>query len=193
MLPVAPASRAFNFKHRDNSYELEFFYNGNSAQLLSLFPDSDLRNYLNASASRLLQKSLHKTLDPLMEGLSDRDRIELLLSFVQSMPYQTDEEQFGKEKVFYPDEFFSHKFSDCDDRVVFLTYLIKELVGLEVIAVTFPRHVALAVKLTSPDYGENIVYQGVEYSLCDPTYFGAPIGTVIPQADFSRAKIIPIQ
>ena len=192
-LPLVPKARKFNFHYLDSSYHVEIFYNENITELISTFPNAGFASYLNSSACPLLQKSVHKAFDPLIGAMKASDKVKFLLAFMQSMPYQTDQSQFKTEKIFYPDEFLSYEYSDCDDRVVFLAYLIKEFVDLKVIAVTFPKHVALAVKFPVPMNGEHVVYQNEEYSFCDPTYFNAPIGAVIPQADFSKAKIISVR
>lgn len=191
-LPLNPVSKKLSFKYKNKAHTVEIYYDVNVMNLLAEFPSTDLSNHLHSSACLLLKKSLHREFDPLLEGMSQVDKVRLLLAFIQSMPYKTDQDQFEEERIFYPDEFFAYEYSDCDDRTVFLAYLIKEFVGLDIVSVTFPRHVALAVKLGASGSGENVEFQGAKYTLCDPTYFNAPIGAVIPQAEFSEAMILPI-
>jgi len=191
-LPLLPENRQLTFDHSENSIEVKIFYNKNVAHLAEGFPTSDLSNYLSSSACLLLKKSLHKEFDARLEGLQQLDKVRFLLAFVQSMPYKKDHDQFGQERIFYPDEFLSHEYSDCEDRVVFLSYLIREFVDVDAVAITFPNHAALALHIETKVEGQHVVYEDKKYTICDPTYFGAPVGAVIPDADFERAKIVPI-
>jgi len=127
-----------------------------------------------------------------MSEMKEIEKVKFLLAFVQSFPYKTDSEQFGSERIFYPDEFLAYSHSDCDDRVVFLAYLLRIFTDLNVIAVVFPQHVVLAIHLPPPTYGESVLFKGRKYTFCDPTYFNAPLGAVIPEADKSKAKILRI-
>lgn len=191
-LPVQQKSQTFHFGFDGKSYDAEIFYNQNVTDLLGQFPNSDVRHYLNSVASRLTLKSLKKQFDPIFDKMTQIQKGRFLLAFVQSFPYQTDNQQFGVERIFYPDEFLAYRYSDCDDRVVFLNYLLRIFTDMDVIAVVFPQHVALALHLPPPIYGESVLHEGRKYTFCDPTYFNAPLGAVIPEADKSKARILRI-
>lgn len=188
-LPINPGKRNYVFDFREKTYEIELFYNRNISDLMQDFPEGEINNYLNSEACALLSKSVHKVLDPILIDYSEVDKIRFLLAFVQSLPYMSDQAQFNKEEIFYPDEFVAFEHSDCDDRVVFLAYLINEFTDVNTVAVVFPRHVALALQLPAPWYGESILFEQKKYTFCDPTYFGAPLGALIPEADPSKARI----
>ncbi|MFT6867480.1 MAG: hypothetical protein ACJA08_002323 [Cyclobacteriaceae bacterium] len=191
-LPLEPTQKQFNYEAKNgDNISLSFYYNNNMVKLLNQFPQSDLVYYLSSSSSDLLKKSVQKTFHPHLEGLSVMDQVLFLLEFVQkAFEYQSDAIQFGKERVMYPEEMFDRPFADCDDRVVLLSYLLRTFTDLPMVAVAFPQHVALAVRLPSPTYGETINYQGYTFTFCDPTYFNAPLGSVIPQADRSKMEVI---
>ena len=79
------------------------------------------------------------------------DAVNVLLRFVQTgFSYLTDSEQFGREKFMFPEETLSYPYSDCEDRSFLFAYLVSSLLGLDVIGLDYPGHVATAVKFSSP-------------------------------------------
>lgn len=191
-LPLAPAKRTISFETKaGKSVEVELIYNKNVTEMLSHFPQVEIGYYLSSSSSNLLSKSLETSLEPYLKGLSDINRVKFLMEFVQKgFEYQSDSRQFGKERVFFPEEMFSFEYSDCDDRVVLLAYLLKKFVDVPMIALGFPQHVALGLKLDTPVFGESIKYNGLTFTFCDPTYRNAPLGAIIPSADRSKVSVI---
>ena len=123
--------------------------------------------------------------------MTETEAVSLMLSFTQkAFEYQTDQLQFGIEKIMYPDEFIHFDKSDCDDRVVFMNYLIDLFTDVKTVALLFPQHIALGAKLPLPAYGETVDYAGNRFTFCDPTFYNAPLGTVIPQADRSKMEVL---
>jgi len=82
--------------------------------------------------------------------------------------YQTDENNFGKEKRLSPEQTLFSKYSDCDDRAALFFYLVKEIYNLPMIALLYPTHISMAVQFDKP-VGKSIVYNGEKYSVCEPT------------------------
>jgi len=69
-----------------------------------------------------------------------------LINFVQTaFDYKTDGDQFGYEKPFFVDELFYYPYSDCEDRAVLYSYLVRTLMGLDVVLLEYPNHMATAV------------------------------------------------
>jgi len=144
------------------------------------YPDCELRVCFNAPLSVEAAKSLDQTLKPLLNAKSETEKVDLLLQFIQQkMPYATDEAQFGKEKYLFADESFYYPFTDCDDRVVVLSSLVKRYLGLKTIGLEYPSHVSLGVRFSTEVNGDYIVFQGDKYYICDPTYISAKIGTAM--------------
>ena len=56
------------------------------------------------------------------------------------------------------------------------SFLVKNLIGLKVVGVDYPGHVAAAVKFNENLAGDYITYKGEIYAICDPTYLGAVAG-----------------
>lgn len=190
-LPLKPASKNFQFTHGEVEYSWELYYNLNVVELLEDFPLVELPSYFNSKGSFLLEKSLKKQIEAELKDKTQIEAVALLLSFTQkAFEYQTDQLQFGEEKILFPDQFIHYQKSDCDDRVVFLNYLINLFTEVKTVALLFPQHIALGAKLPMPAYGETVDYAGNRFIFCDPTFYNAPLGTVIPQADREQMKVL---
>lgn len=173
-------------------HTLSFAYNSMVTQFYNDYPSTTLDIYFNAPVSGTLKESLAETLRPLLENLQPEEQVGTLLSLLhESFPYQTDEEQFGREKYFFAEEILAYPYSDCEDRAVFFSYLVKTLVGVPDIGLSYPGHVATAVQLESSE-GDYLTYNSQRYWICDPTYIGASVGMAMPDMSRQTAEIIPI-
>ena len=126
-----------------------------------------------------------------MEGKSQREAVNILLRFVQTaFDYQTDNDQFGREKSLIGIETLYYPYSDCEDRSVIFSYLIRSLLNLEVIVLDYPGHIATAVYLEGQISGDTIQYGNKIYQICDPTYINAEIGMAMPKFRKKNPEII---
>jgi hypothetical protein len=117
-----------------------------------------------------------------------------MLHFVQTgFEYKTDGEQFGREKYFFPEETFYYSYCDCEDRSVLFAYLVRSLLGLEVIGLDYPGHVATAVRFSDTIPGDYVTHNGQKYIICDPTYIYANIGMCMTGFKDVTPTIIPIR
>ncbi len=115
----------------------------------------------------------------------------LFLHFVQyATGYETDLEQFGYQKFFFPEEDLHYGYTDCADRAIFFSYLVKNLLGLKVIGLEYPDHLSTAVEFTTEVSGDYVMYGNEKYIICDPTYIGAPIGEAMPKYLHMTAKVV---
>lgn len=179
-------------KNYDNDFgsNIKIEYNDNDITLYQAYPMCDLAVYCNAPVSNSVEKSLKETLVPMMKDMCQLEKINLVLEFIQAMPYKTDEEQFGYEKYFFPEEVFAFPYCDCEDRAALFRWIVVNIVGLEVINLQYDDHVAAAVKFTDNVNGDYVNYNNSKYIICDPTYIGAPAGLSMPQYKNVAAKII---
>lgn len=154
--------------------ELMEFYN----QL----PQCDYGVYATANVDQKFSDELLDALRPAIKGKSEREAANILLDFVQSgFDYATDPEQFGYEKPFFVEELFYYPKCDCEDRSMLYRYLVTKLLGLDVILLDYPNHIATAVRFNSDVPGDFVVGGGGKYIVCDPTFIGAPVGMAMPQ------------
>ena len=169
----------------DYSPELVDFYNN--------LPLTDFPVFFNSTISNITHQSLIKNIKPLIVGKTEMEAVAFLLSFVQNgFEYKTDAGQFGKEKYFFVEDILHYPFSDCEDRSVFFSHLVKDLLGLEVIGLLYENHIATAVRFNQSVSGDAIHFDGNSYVVCDPTYIGAFAGMSMPQYEGVRPTIIKI-
>jgi hypothetical protein len=68
--------------------------------------------------------------------------------------------------------------------------MIRDLLGLDVVLLYYPGHLATAVCFNDDVQGDYLVIGGKKYIVCDPTYIGASIGRTMPKMDNSKAKVL---
>ena len=190
-LPERISKRSVSFVHDGSNYNFSFQYNRSAIDFFNSYPQASLDVYFNSVPTTLAKESIIENLKPAVENMSETDALSFLLKFIQvAFPYKIDDEQFGKEKVFFPEEMLHYPYSDCEDRSILFAYLVGNLLGNEVIALDYPEHVATAVNMNSDIRGDFYVFQNRKYIVCDPTYINAPVGMAMSQ--FASVKADPI-
>lgn len=185
------SNRQISFKHEGKPYVFDIAYDANSVAFYANYPLSDIRVFFTAPPSEIAASSLKATLEPLLKDMSEYNAVNFLLSFVQKgFDYKTDDQQFGYEKTFFIEELFYYPYSDCEDRSVLFAYLIKELLGLEVVALDYPGHIATAVKFSQEVAGDYVMYEGEKFVVCDPTFVGAAAGRAMSRYRDQEAKVV---
>jgi hypothetical protein len=185
----ATSRRALLFQEKT----LSIRYDKNRVALFATHPQIDLQYYFDAEPTAATAQSLRQQLAPLLRGKSEKEKVNLLLAFVQQgLSYQLDEEQFGEENYLLPEETLHYPAADCEDRAVLFVWLVRELVGVPVIGLSYPGHVSSAVALNTPpvDNTSAIEYEGRTYWPADPTYIGAVVGQVMPQHRKIKPEVI---
>ena len=166
----------------EQSYNLS--YDKNYMQLLGTYPCVDFRLYAESTPSEAFLQSMEEQLRPLIHNKSQEEAVNALLRFVQyAFKYKTDDEQFGYERWFFPEETVASAYSDCEDRAILFSQLVRRLLNMEVVLVYYPgRHLATAVRFDNPDTtGDYLNVDGKKFLICDPTYIGATLGMGMPQ------------
>lgn len=62
--------------------------------------------------------------------------------------------------------------------------------GLEVILLYYPGHLATAVRFTEEVTGDYLSVDGKRYVVCDPTFINAPVGRTMTGMDNATAHVI---
>lgn len=138
--------------------------------------------YSQASLSDETKEQLYPILRSKIKGLTEGEAANVLINFVQTaFEYATDQDQFGYERPLFGDETFYYPFSDCEDRSILYSILVQDLLGLDVVLLHFPGHLATAVEFTTNIKGDYLLIDDVKYVVCDPTYIGATIGMAMPE------------
>lgn len=191
-------------KSRRYGTELTSQTNKNLLELYNSYPTSYINGdimtrwamYANVPASAEFKEYLYPELSKAIDGQNKRQGAELLLNWVQTaFPYEYDENVWGEDRAFFADETLYYPACDCEDRSILFSRLVRDLLGLDVMLVYYPGHLATAVAFTGETEpgGDYIDYKGTRYTVCDPTYINAGTGRTMPGMDNSSAQIIPLQ
>ena len=188
-----PQEKTFSFRYGGEAYQVQLSYNLRAIEFYQDYPEVDLRVKLESTLSREAKESLIVQFQPLLQDRTSEDAVGLLLRFVQTaFDYQLDQTQFGREKYFFPEEVLHFAYSDCEDRSALFTYLIRQLLGLKVVGLQYPGHVATAVGLEGVE-GEYVERENEQFVVCDPTYVNAPIGRVMPRYAQKQVALVPLR
>lgn len=170
--------------------------NRNLISYLNDYPKiaGDWNIYARASLSKSAKEQLYPILRSKLNGKSQEQQLNMLLDWIQTgLEYEYDEKQFGGERSLFADETLYYPFCDCEDRSILLSVLVKDLVGLDVVLLHFPGHLATAVGFTENVDGDYLEIKGKKYVVCDPTYIGAPAGMAMPECKKNKVEVFLLQ
>lgn len=185
--------KILSFEFDGKPYNVNMVYDPDLIDFYKDYPLVDINVYLNAAVSVQAKESLAAALKQLTAEMDELKAVNFLLHFVQTaFAYKTDPEQFGREKPFFAEEVFYYPFCDCEDRAVLFSYLVREILGLQVVGLEYPEHMASAVEFTSAQTGDYLVYKNNRYVVSDPTYINAPAGMAMPQYKSVSPKVYEI-
>lgn len=186
---LSPVRRLTSKRYPQLSVETQV--DKNLMDLYSNYPKCKWDMYASTPMSDLLSDDLLPTLKECIAGKSEIESANMLINFVQTaFEYMTDGEQFGYERPFFVDETFYYPYSDCEDRAILYSNLVRRLLHLDVVLLHYPKHLATAVRFTSDVEGDYVMVNGQKYTVCDPTYIGADIGEAMPQFRNSEVEVV---
>ena len=171
----------------------------NLVSFFATYPTSMLDNnfctrwsfYANTPMSESVKKQLYPSLQRAIQGKSQHEAANILLNFVQTaFVYEYDDKVWGGDRAFFAEESLYYPYCDCEDRSILFSRLVRDLLGLKVMLVYYPGHLATAVHFTESVSGDYISLNNNKYVVCDPTYIGAPVGATMPDMDNGNVKVI---
>lgn len=190
---TALVEKELSFVYDGVEYKIPVKYNQNAAEFFKNYPQTNLEVYFNAPLSPEATYSLSVGLKPVLDGKTEAEAANVLLRFVQTaFEYKTDGDQFGEEKSFFGDETLFYPYSDCEDRSIIFSYLIRQLLHLNVLGLDYPGHISTAVKFGDKIPGDYVIFHEDEYIICDPTYINANLGMAMPKFRDVKPKIIDL-
>lgn len=173
--------------------------NLNLIQFYNTYPSSEVNGnfmtrwkmYADTPMDESVSQMLYPDIKNKIEGLSDVQAVNQILNWVQTaFQYEYDDKVWGHDRAFFAEETLYYPYCDCEDRAILFTRLVRDLLGLKCILVYYPGHLASAVCLKQQVNGDYISLDGDVYTICDPTYIGAPVGITMPEMDNRSAKVI---
>lgn len=177
--------------------------NRNLIDFFNTYPTSCVNNdfgtrwamYANTPMSHEAKDRLYPSLRRLLQGKSQLESVSRILNLLQTaLVYEYDDKVWGHDRAFFPDETLFYPYCDCEDRSILLSRIVRDVLGLKVVLIYYPGHLAAAVHFTQLGVtGDYVMVKGQRYVICDPTYIGAPVGATMPNMDNSKAKIILLE
>lgn len=173
-------SKTIGFAQSGKEYKVSYDYNKNLIDFMATYPQADYETFFNAPLDGQTYKTVASSLKKYIDGKQASDALNFVLNFVQkSFVYEQDDQQFGREKVMFAQETLYFNKSDCEDRAILYSYLIKELFNVPVIGVKYSDHMATALYV--PMDGDKVNFESKQFVVADPTYINANIGMSMPK------------
>jgi len=136
---------------------------------------NQLPTYVTFTDAKIV--SMAKGMNSFTSGLSDLERINCVLKFVQSIPYQYDKDGKGVSDYWdYPAEILWEQKGDCEDHAILFAALV-EAMGYQVVLNyvychnsdgTLDGHIAPGVAVNGAS-GSYVTVSGVKYYYCEAT------------------------
>jgi hypothetical protein len=166
------------------------------------FRDNDITTrwpyYANAPLTKEVKEDLYNKLRPQIANASKLMAANALLAWVQwGLDYAIDERVWGSDRAFFAEETLYYPYCDCEDRSILYSYLVRDLLGLDVVMMYYPnepQHMYTAVCFDDDSVqGDYIIVNGRKFIIADPTCYGAPVGHTENRMDNQKAKVIPLK
>ena len=150
--------------------------------------------YANTPLEKGLTAQLYPQIRQKIAGMSPLEAVQQLLWWVQTgLEYKFDEEVWGDDRAFFGEESIFYPYCDCEDRSILLSHLVRDLLGLDVVLVYYPGHLAMAVNFPEEVEGDYYLYQGRKFTVCDPTYIRAYVGETMPTVKDTPTTLILLE
>ena len=157
------------------------------------YQTTDYRGYLlHPLDDQYIEALLYEfNLIQVYEGLTEENKTDLVISFIQSMDYTLDTDSKGlTEYPRFPVETLVDGGGDCEDTGILMASLLDDM-GYNVSLILLPDHLAVGVEVNAT--GVNWVYDNVTYYYLETTATGWDIGAVPPEHNPDEASIYPVE
>lgn len=195
-LSIGECDRLRELKINSLNTVIDLPFNSKNIAFLDDVPLTVFPIYFVSAMPMESQVILNEKFGNLKNEYSVLESINILLNFVQTaFDYKTDDEQFGREKYFYPEEVIAYPYSDCEDRSALFGWLVHKYLNLSVIGLQYSGHVATAVCLNDDvniSGAKYFNYRGAKYYVCDPTYVNAKLGKEMSDFENITPKVIKL-
>lgn len=176
----AKNSKNLKFTYQKKEYKVPFNYNQNIIDFMATYPQADYDTYFDAPVENESYVQVASALKKYIDGKQASDGMNFVLSFVQhAFVYETDQQQFGREKPMFAEETLYYPGSDCEDRAALYAYLMRKLFNVDVVGVKYSDHMSTAIGVPIP--GDAFRIADERFVIADPTYINASIGQSMPQ------------
>lgn len=170
--------------------ELHGQVNENIFPIIYQYPQMAIGDYAESAITPELRADLVSQLKTQLQGLSQAEAVDKLLKFTQSaFEYATDGDFHGFEKPYFLEEILFYPKCDCEDRAIFYTYMLWNVLGVRNHLIAYPGHESASVCLDEPIKGTSYDYEGDRFYISDPTFIGASSGMCMPAYTSTQPEI----
>jgi hypothetical protein len=172
-----PVKREYIWEYQSNDYSLTLCYPKSIDYMRNRERgERKFTHFVNDPYSEKAVDLVVEDLDKLadQDSLSEYEKVEFVIAFVQAMPYTPDDVSTGYDEYErFPYETLYDDGGDCEDTSILLGAILKKM-GYGVILVLPKGHAALAVKCTPSDFNDDYSvsyynYKGYQYCYLETT------------------------
>ncbi|WP_231845069.1 hypothetical protein [Methanocella paludicola] len=125
-------------------------------------------------------------------GFTEYDDVMSVVSFVQALPYTSDEVTTGYDEYpRYPVETLVDNGGDCEDTAILAAALLNEM-GYGVVLLELPNHMAIGVKCSDDYPGYCVEYHGAKYYYLETTGDSWKIGQMPDEYEGQNVNVYPL-
>lgn len=179
-LKVATSYKGWSLPVQTNKNMIDFYDDYPRAGVFVGDPYSTWLITVRTPLDKATKEVLYPELQKLIEGLTPWQAVTMLLNWVQTaFAYKEDPYVWGTDRIFFADETLYYPLSDCEDRAILFTKLVRDLLDLDVVFLYYETkpHLSTAVHFPVEEgVGEYVMCNNKKYIVCDPTLKNGPIG-----------------
>lgn len=150
--------------------------------------------YANTPMEKSIKDMLYPPLKKTISGMNEKDAVGIILNWVQTaFEYGYDDKIWGGDRAFFAQETLYYPYCDCEDRAILFSRLVRDLVGLDVVLLYYPGHLAAAVAFNDNVNGDYLTYKNRKFVVCDPTYINAGVGRTMPGMNNQETQVIALK
>lgn len=163
-------NQRISFKYNGQDYHIETKVNHSIKEMMSDYPRLKEISYIEAPLSEYSKKILLPQLRAHLSRFNQKESLEFLAAFTRSFEYKWDHTFSDINLPMIADEVLISEFSDHEDRVALYYQLVKELLDLPMLVLSFMDDTKSTIAVaTDEPLGKPIDYAGQAYYICDPT------------------------
>ena len=176
-LPMKPKE----FEVTRNGLTIKGVVNENLKELLHRYPQMPTGDFASSWIDQQLRDDIVAQLQAQLGDMTETQAINTLMSLCHyGFDYSTDQDYHGFEKPYFFEENFIYDKNDCEDRAIFFSYLVWNVLGLPCQLIQYPGHESVTIAAASDIQGCYYDTSGTKFYSSDPTYRGSRIGMVMP-------------
>ena len=169
-----------DFTLSNGSLTLSGTVNENIGRLLHRYPQMPTGDFASSWVDEELREDLVSQLREQLGHMTKKEAVNSLMNLChKGFNYSTDQDFHGFEKPYFLEENFIYDRNDCEDRAIFLSYLLWNALDLPCQLIQYPGHESTAVAVSEDVSGCYYDTDGVRYYSADPTYIGSTVGMVM--------------